>query len=126
MPIGRISWTDLTVPDAADIRDFYEAVVGWQSEAVAMDGYVDFNMVTADGNEPVAGICHARGRNDGIPPVWLVYIAVSDLAQSLKQVLRRGGAILDGPRTAETGGGFAVIRDPAGAICALYQEGLPG
>ncbi len=30
----------------------------------------DYNMIDNDGN-PLAGICHARGVNLGLPPVWL-------------------------------------------------------
>lgn len=35
--IGSLGWTDLTVPDAERIRDFYQAVVGWRAEPVDMD-----------------------------------------------------------------------------------------
>ena len=27
-PVGKITWTDLTVPDAEPIRNFYSQVVG--------------------------------------------------------------------------------------------------
>jgi len=121
MATGKIGWTDLTVPDATGIRDFYAAVVGWRPEAVDMDGYADFNMVPPGDDDAVAGICHARGQNANIPPVWLVYITVENLAASLAEATKRGATVVDGPREAG-GGGFAVIRDPAGAVCALYQE----
>ena len=39
--IGTIGWLDLTVPDAAPIRDFYKAVVGWEHQAFDMGGYED-------------------------------------------------------------------------------------
>ena len=32
-PVGTIGWTDLTVPDADGLRDFYSAVVGWGADA---------------------------------------------------------------------------------------------
>lgn len=34
--IGKIGWFDLTVDDAAAIRDFYSKVVGRQAERVGM------------------------------------------------------------------------------------------
>jgi uncharacterized protein len=72
-PVGRIGWLDLTVPDAETTRDFYQAVVGWTSEAFEMgDGaerYADYVMVDAAG-KPTAGVCHRRGPNAGLPPVW--------------------------------------------------------
>ena len=83
---GSISWTDLTVADAEAVRDFYQAVVGWAPEAQPMGAYSDFVM-NADG-APVAGICHARGANAAIPPVWLIYITVEDLEHSLDECQR--------------------------------------
>ncbi len=115
---GTISWQDLTVEQAEKIRDFYEAVVGWAPEPVGMGAYSDFVM-TAEGDE-VAGICHARGHNADLPPVWIVYITVEDLDHSMHECLRLGGSILT-PARGYGGGRYCVIKDPAGAICALYQ-----
>ena len=47
-----------------------------------MGDYVDYSMSDQDGNV-VAGICHARGSNAGLPPQWLVYIQVASVAASL-------------------------------------------
>jgi hypothetical protein len=116
---GTITWTDLTVEDAERIRDFYQAVIGWTPASLSMGTYADYVMKADDGAE-VAGVCHARGSNAELPPVWLVYITVEDLDQSLAECQRLGGAVLTPPRS-YAGGRFCVIRDPAGAICALYQ-----
>ena len=115
---GPISWQDLTVADAEAVRDFYQAVAGWTPEALSMGAYSDFVM-HADG-APVAGICHARGANAGLPPVWLIYITVDDLDHSLEECVRLGGSTVGAPRS-YGGGRYCVIKDPAGALCALYQ-----
>lgn len=115
---GTISWQDLTVENAEELRDFYESVIGWSPEPVTMGGYSDFVM-TADGDE-IAGICHARGANADLPPVWIVYITVEDLDHSIQECQRLGGSIVAAPR-GYGGGRYCVIKDPAGAICALYQ-----
>ena len=119
-PAGTIAWRDLTVPDAAAIRDFYARVVGWTPEPVDMGGYSDFNMLPAGSNEPEAGVCYARGSNADLPPVWLMYIVVDDVAWSAAECVRLGGSIVV-PTRGLAGGRFCVIRDPAGAVCALYQ-----
>jgi predicted enzyme related to lactoylglutathione lyase len=116
---GSITWTDLTVDDAERVRDFYHAVTGWTPVPLSMGTYADFVMKTDDGEE-IAGICHARGSNADLPPVWLVYITVDDLDHSLDQCHRHGGSVLTPPRS-YAGGRYCVIKDPAGAICALYQ-----
>ena len=116
---GTITWQDITVDNAEGLRDFYEAVVGWKPEALSMGTYFDFVM-NADGAGSVAGICHARGGNADVPPVWLIYITVDDLDHSLEECQRLGGSLVAAPRS-YGGGRYCVIKDPAGALCALYQ-----
>lgn len=120
---GTIAWRDLTVIDAEGIRDFYKNVVGWSSDPVSMGEYSDFNMLPSGGEEPAAGICHAKGANVDLPPVWLVYIVVEDLEKSLEACTEGGGEILLGPKGMGPGSAYAIIRDPAGAVSALYQVG---
>ena len=119
--VGTIAWTDLSVPDAEGIREFYSKVVGWTSDPVPMGDYSDFNMMPPGGDAPVAGVCHARGTNADLPPVWLVYIVVEDLEKSLEACTEGGGEVLVGPKGIGPGSAYAVIRDPAGAVSALYQ-----
>ena len=117
---GQIGWIDLTVPEAEGLRRFYAQVVGWKSDAIEMGGYHDHCMIPPGEDGPVAGICHARGENASMPPQWLIYITVEDLDRSLADCRALGGEIIVPAR--ELGGGrCAVIRDPAGAVCALYQ-----
>ena len=115
---GTVSWQDLTVEEVEQVRDFYQSVVGWAPEPVGAGAHTDFVM-TADGAE-VAGICQARGGNADVPPIWLIYITVEDLDHSLDECIRLGGSILAAPR-GYGGGRYCVIKDPAGAVCALYQ-----
>ena len=118
---GSINWVDLTVPDAAVVRDFYHAVVGWEAAEVEMGGYQDYAMFPAGAGAPVAGICHARGPNTGLPTQWLVYVNVADLDASLEAVAANGGELVGERRDLGPNGRFAVVRDPAGAVFALYQ-----
>jgi uncharacterized protein len=117
---GSIGWVDLTVPDAAHIRDFYAKVTGWEPQSVEMGGYKDFTMIAPTG-DAVAGICHARGVNAGLPAQWLVYIVVENLDASLEHVLTLGGKVLALPRGSPGQGRICVIQDPAGAVAALYE-----
>jgi predicted enzyme related to lactoylglutathione lyase len=121
-PIGSIGWCDLTVPRADAVRDFYREVIGWMATDVDMGGYSDYVMSLPDGETPATGICWARGVNANLPPVWLVYFVVASLDASLATLRKRGGTVLREP-TSSGGGRFAVVKDPAGAVCALYESG---
>lgn len=122
-PVGTIPWVDLAVPNAEGIRDFYEAVVGWTNMPISMGDYSDYSMMPPNSEQAVAGICHARGVNASLPPVWMVYIIVENLDASMETVRQKGGTILLEPRSNEPGQRFCVLRDPAGAIAALYEAG---
>ncbi len=119
--VGKIGWIDLTVGDAEEVSAFYQAVVGWKSEGVEMGGYQDYCMLPAEGGA-VAGVCHARGTNEGLPAQWLIYITVADLEQSLERCRALGGEVVRAARGLGGMGRFAIVRDPAGAVCALFQK----
>ncbi|WP_310572062.1 VOC family protein [Gemmatimonas sp.] len=119
-PLGRISWTDLTVPNATELHEFYTKVTDWTPMPLSMGDYDDYLMLGADG-APQAGVCHARGANSGIPPQWIVYITVSGLDEKLRAVVALGGKIVMPVRHMGTTGRYAMIEDPAGAVCALFE-----
>lgn len=119
--IGAIEWRDLTVPDAVGVKDFYSHVVGWHTEPVSMGDYNDFNMNLPDSGEIVAGVCHARGCNDGIPAQWLMYVRVADIRASVASCHAHGGKVVK--EIAEMGKlEFCIVQDPAGAVLGLIAD----
>jgi predicted enzyme related to lactoylglutathione lyase len=120
--VGCISWLDLTVSDASAIRDFYRQVVDWSVQDVEMEDagerYADYNMLGGDGN-PAAGVCHARGVNLGLPPIWMIYLPVGDFAESLRRVGEGRGKIIKATTGADGGYAYAIVEDPVGATLAL-------
>lgn len=119
---GCISWLDLTVSDAAATRDFYRQVVGWSVQEVEMEEagkrYADYNMLGDDGS-PAAGVCHARGVNLGLPHVWMIYLPVGDLAESVRRVQEGGGRVIKATRGTDGQYAYAAVQDPVGACLAL-------
>jgi len=118
--IGSMVWIDLTVDNAEPVRDFYSAVVGWSSEEVDMGGYSDYSMNTTESGTTITGVCHARGVNEDMPPAWMPYFTVADLDASIERCAELGGEVVVGPRTLGEGR-FCVVKDPAGAVAALYE-----
>ena len=122
-PVGSFSWADLTVENASELRDFYASVIGYSFTEIDMGGYGDYCMNSPDDSQTKTGICHARGSNKDLPRMWLIYFYVADLDSSLEKLKLKGGQILFGPKDYGGGARYAVIKDPAGACCALFQEG---
>ena len=119
--IGSIGWTDLTVENASAIRDFYKDIVGFSSAPVSMGDYDDFNMLSPTDGQPQVGVCHARGANKEIPPVWVVYFMIEDMDASIKALGDKGGTVIVGPKVMGKDR-YAIIKDPAGAYCGLYEQ----
>lgn len=121
-PVGRIAWMDLTVPDAASAREFYKDVVGWSVQDVPMRdqdvSYADYLMLREDG-EPGGGVCHARGTNADLPPVWMMYLPVGDVDESLRRVEAEGGKVLKASKGKNGKYVYAAIQDPLGVTFAL-------
>lgn len=115
---GTIVGTDLTVDNAAEVRDFYAAVIGWEFEALTVEDHDDYVMKTP-GGEWVAGICHRLGPNADLPPRWLVYVAVENLEQSIARCLELGGKAITPIKSLSEGTSYVVVQDPAGAVLAL-------
>lgn len=82
--------------------------------------YVDYKMLGSAGT-PVAGICHARGANADLPPVWMIYLPVADLSESLRRVEEEGGKIHKTVRDDEGRWVYAAMEDPVGVWFALVQ-----
>ncbi len=119
--VGSIAWADLTIPNAEEVRDFYREVVGWKHSPVDMGGYSDFNMLTPTSDKSTAGICHARGVNEELPPQWLIYITVENIEKSAARCIELGGKLLVQIKGMGSFGRYCVIQDLAGAVTALIE-----
>lgn len=132
--IGDMAWMDLSVPNAEQVKCFYEKVLGWQSEAVSMScenkSYEDFTMTgkkidssaeAVSDSQFVTGVCHAKGGNEDMPAVWLPYFLVADIDIAVTLTKAEGGELVT---TMKSMGDdkYIVIKDPAGAQSVLYQK----
>lgn len=123
-----VAWIDLAVPDAEGLRDFYASVMGWTPSAVSMGDYDDYAMNDASG-EAVAGVCHARGVNAEIPPVWMPYFRVDDVDAAVERCLAAGGSLVKPLDPPSSYGRTAFLRDPSGTAFGLFSPGpdyVPG
>lgn len=118
--IGAMAWTDLTVPDATALKAFYADVCGWTPQEHPMGEYADYTMLGPDGTAQ-AGICHARGVNANLPPVWVPYIVVASVEGSVATAQDAGGTLLELRHRADGTSILAILQDPQGASFAIWQ-----
>jgi predicted enzyme related to lactoylglutathione lyase len=106
-------WFDLGTKDAEASRSFYEELLGWDvSDPVAGDGGVRAH----ESEQPWASVVPDGGENIG----WFPYIQIEDLETATEKARELGASVLQ-PATKGPAGTFTPIRDPAGAVFALFQ-----
>ena len=111
---GALSWNDLVAPDPAPAQPFYGDLFGWEFEDVGGGAYwiVRNRGATNGGMMPL----------EGAHPAWLPYFAVEDLDATVARVGELGGTTL--ARSAVPAGRIATVRDPAGAVFAMFEGPL--
>jgi len=118
--LGKIIWVDLVTPDLASAKQFYAGLFGWTFQAVP--GGRDYVVALADG-QPVGGLLQRAippGKQQ--QPLWLTFLATSDVAAVQRNVLAHGGKLLSGPRDYPQRGRQAVFSDPDGAVFAVLAS----
>ena len=78
-----------------------------------------YTIFKADGI-PVGGMLEMQG----MPPIWLGYVAVEDVDAYAKKVEAAGGQVHKAPQDIPNVGRFAVVADPQGAMFVLFKGSL--
>ncbi len=70
---------------------------------------------------PLGGMFNKPDEMPG-PPMWLYYVSVDDVNQSVEKVTALGGQVLNGPMEVPGGDLIAQCVDPQGALFALHSK----
>lgn len=119
---GMFSWTDLSTPEPAKVKGFYEALFGWETEDMPAGEGMTYTMFRKGGKD-VAGLGAQPPEQtaQGIPPSWNSYITVDDVDAVTDQVEGLGGQVIMAPMDVMDAGRMAVIQDSTGAVVCLWQ-----
>ncbi len=112
---GALVWNELASPDLDASSAFYGGLFGWTLEPFE-------NSPT-----PYLGIKNGGANNGGMrpldppgmPPHWLVYFGIENIDAGLAKATELGGETIAGPIDIQMAK-IAVVRDPQGAVFALY------
>jgi len=117
---GTMCWADLSTPDPARAKEFYEGLFGWKIHAAEKDtsGYLHIE----NGATMIGGVPPAQYRNPNAPPHWLIYYYVADVDASTDKAKQLGAKVYLAPMTMEKVGRWSVLADPQGAVFAVFKE----
>ena len=117
---GKFCWHELLSADPEASTGFYSGLFGWTSEEMDM-GPMKYTFFK-NGDDPVAGMLKITEEMEGVPPHWLSYITVEDIASSVAKAKALGGRVCKDV-TELPMGKFAIVIDPGGAGFALWEYG---
>ena len=106
---------ELQTNDPTSARKFYTSLFGWKLQDVSMSGGT-YTMI--DVGEGVGG---GMMSDADAPPHWLAYVSVDDVRAKTAQAKSLGATVLQDILKVGDYGTMSVIRDPSGAVVALWQ-----
>ncbi len=117
---GKFVWADLFTTDPVAATAFYSGLFGWTVVATPFNGrnYTVFS----NGGTPVAGLVTRPSAKSPRPSRWIGYLAVPDLAATLKAVAATSGQVRAGAREFPHRGIQAIIADNEGATVGVLQS----
>lgn len=113
---GSACWVELATRETQRAADFYSSVFGW----TVGDG--EYPHLSVGGHE-FGGIQDMNTSHlpKDEPPHWLVYFKVEDVGVAVAKATGMGAETVAAPMEVPGTGRLAVVRDPQGAVFALYQ-----
>jgi predicted enzyme related to lactoylglutathione lyase len=118
--VGRFSWHELMTSDYQKAFDFYSALFGW-NRTTSMDmGGGNMYQVFGQGEAQYGGMFNKMPGMESMPPFWLVYIHVDDVAKAVA-IATKNGAFIQRERQEIPGGTIAILGDSTGAGFALHD-----
>ena len=118
---GALTWNELHTTDLDGASAFYGALFSWTTEPMPTGDGPPYHVISNSGRSN-GGITATQ---PGEPPNWVPYFAVSSVDDALSEANEGGGATLAGPIPMPQGR-IAVLRDPQGAVFALWEGTLDG
>jgi uncharacterized protein len=119
---GSFCWIELGTTDQAAAKTFYGKLFGWQANDVPMGPSEMYTMFQLRDRNVAAGYTLRPGqRSAGVPPHWMLYVAVDSADDAAARVRTLGGSVLMDPFDVFDVGRMAVMQDPTGAVFCVWQ-----
>lgn len=117
---GLFGWNELITSDVEAAKKFYGAMFGWESETKNIGPGWDYTMFRK-GDAVVGGMFGITPEMGPVQPHWLSYVMSDDIQADLAKATAAGATILKEAMEIPNIGTLAIIRDPQGAVFALWK-----
>lgn len=109
---------ELQTKDLARSKEFYSRLFDWKLTDEPMPDGGTYTMINV--GEGTGGGMFANP-DPAVPPGWLAYVAVDDIAASTNKARELGATVVREVTEVGGYGWFSVIIDPAGATIAMWK-----
>lgn len=109
---------ELHTGDLAKAKAFYSSLFDWKLQDLPMTGGGSYTMINV-GEGTGGGMM--SNPDPSVPPHWLAYIGVDDIAASTEKARSLGATVIQEVMEVGEYGWMSVITDPTGATVALWK-----
>lgn len=117
---GEFIWYELLTDDSKGALQFYSTILGWQATDSGQPG-MDYRIFQARDEDTgewrgIGGLMPLTDEMSlsGAKPVWLGYIGVDDVDQTVANIITSGGSVQMPPADIPDVGRIAMVSDPQG------------
>jgi uncharacterized protein len=110
---------ELHSPDPAKAKAFYSKLFDWKLEEMPNPATPDHGYTLIRVGEGTGG--GIMKQVPGGPSGWYAYVAVEDIHASTRKAQELGAQLMKDVSEVPEMGWFSFIRDPTGAVLALWQ-----
>jgi predicted enzyme related to lactoylglutathione lyase len=125
-PAGSFCWIELSTTDQNAAKNFYTSLFGWSVVDSPMGPDDFYSIFKLDGRDTGAACTLRKDQRDqGVPPHWMLYIAVNSADEAATKAAQLGGKVLAPAFDVLDVGRMAILQDPTGANFCVWQAKSP-
>jgi predicted enzyme related to lactoylglutathione lyase len=119
---GAFCWVELGTTDQNAAKNFYSSLFGWVANDNPMGPNEFYTIFRLQGRDAAAAYTlRPDQRAHGVPPHWMLYIAVDSADAAANRAAQLGGQVLAPAFDVMDAGRMAVLQDPTGAVFSVWQ-----
>lgn len=120
---GALCWSELTTRDTKAAEAFYTKLFGWQATHSAPNAGMAYTEFSTQAQSQAGMMAMPAQIPSGVPSYWMPYFQVADCDASTAKAGELGAAVVVPPRDIPRTGRFALLKDPQGAMFAVFKYG---
>ena len=109
---------ELHTGDLAKAKAFYSSLFDWKLQDMPMPDGGSYTMINV-GEGTGGGMMSTPA--PGVPPHWLAYVGVDDVAAATEKARALGAVVVQDVMEVDGYGLLSILTDPTGATFALWQ-----